>query len=126
MSTTVNPEIAALRDKIEEHGKQLAEIQASLNRLIKTVRASVHQAIWQAIALFISLCITIASGLAYQTSVLNYRFEQIERRWKESDKKLAERSKLSEDNLKTYLEQSERNIIARFEDLKQEVRAQRK
>ena len=80
MSTTVNPEIAALRDKVEEHGKELAEIQASLNRLIKTVRASVRQAIWQAIALFISLSITIASGLAYQTSVLNYRFEQIERR----------------------------------------------
>jgi F0F1-type ATP synthase membrane subunit b/b' len=126
MSTTVNPEIAALRDKIEEHGKELAEIQSSLNRLIKTVRASVCQAIWQSIALFISLCVTIVGGLAYQTSVLNNRFEQIEKGREESDKRFAERSKLSEENLKTHLEQSERNRTARFGNLKQEVRARRK
>jgi len=126
MSTTVNPEIAALRDKIEEHGKELAEIQSSLNRLIKTVRASVCQAIWQSIALFISLCVTIVGGLAYQTSVLNNRFEQIEKGWEESDKRFAERSKLSEENLKPHLEQSERNRTARFGNLKQEVRSRRK
>ena len=126
MSTTVNPEIAALRDKIEEHGKELAEIQSSLNRLIKTVRASVCQAIWQSIALFISLCVTIVGGLAYQTSVLNNRFEQIEKGWEESDKRFAERSKLSEENLKTHLEQSERNRTARFGNLKQEIRSRRK
>ena len=130
MSTTVNPEIAALRDKIEEHGKELAEIQSSLNRLIKTVRASVCQAIWQSIALFISLCVTIVGGLAYQTSVLNNRFEQIEKGWEESDKRFAERSKLSEENLKPHLkphlDQSERNRTARFGNLKQENRSRRK
>ena len=57
--------------------------------------------------LFISLCITVAGGLAYHTSVFNKRFEQMEKGWQDSDKKFAERSKLSEKNLKTYLEQSE-------------------
>ena len=74
----------------------------------------------------ISRCMAIVVGLAYQTSVLNNRFEQIEKGWEESDKKFAERSKLSEENLKTHLEQSERNRTARFGNLKQEVRAQRK
>ncbi|MEK6300031.1 MAG: hypothetical protein AABO41_04865 [Acidobacteriota bacterium] len=126
MSTTVNPEIAALRDKVEEHGKEIAEIRANLNRLSKIVRANIRQAVWQSIALFISLCMAIVGGLAYQTSVLNNRFEQIEKGWKESDKKFAERGKLSEENLKTHLEQSERNRTARFGNLKQQVRAQRK
>jgi hypothetical protein len=126
MSTTLNPEIAALRDKVEEHGKELAEIRASLNRLSKIVRANIRQAVWQSIALFISLCVTIVGGLVYQTSVLNSRFKQIEKGWEESDKKFAERGRLSEENLKTHLEQSERNRTARFGNLKQQVRAQRK
>jgi hypothetical protein len=126
MSTTVNPEIAALRDEVVEHGKEIAEIRASLNRLNKIVRANIRQAVWQSIALFISLCVTIVGGLAYQTSVLNNRFEQIEKGWEESDKKFAERSKLSEENLKIHLEQSERTGTARFGNLKQGVRPRRK
>jgi hypothetical protein len=126
MNTTSNPEIAALWNALEQIEKGIAEIRASLNRLNKIVRANIRQAVWQSIALFISLCVTIVGGLAYQTSVLNNRFEQIEKGWEESDKRFAERSKLSEENLKTYLEQSERNRTARFGNLKQEVRARRK
>jgi hypothetical protein len=126
MSATSNPEIAALWKEVEQLAKEIAEVRATLNRLIKTVRSNIRQAVWQSIALFISLCITVAGGLAYQTSVLNRRFAQMEKGWEESDKRFAERSKLSEENLKTYLEQSERNRTARFGNLKQEVRARRK
>jgi len=104
MSTAFNPEIAALREKVEEHGKELAEMRGTVNQLNKIVSASVRQSIWQLIALIVSLCVTIAGGLAYQGSMIDKRFEQIEKR----------------------IEQSEQNITARFEDLKQEVRAQRK
>ncbi|MEK6321134.1 MAG: hypothetical protein AABN33_05565 [Acidobacteriota bacterium] len=104
MSTTLNPEIAALREKVEGYGKELAEMRGTVNQLNKIVSASVRQSIWQLIALIVSLCLTISGGLAYQASVIDKRFEQIEKR----------------------IEQSEKNITARFEDLKQEVRAQRK
>lgn len=126
MSATSNPEIAALWKKVEQLDKEIAEIRASLNRLNKIVRANIRHAVWQSITLFISLCITVAGGLAYQTSVLNNRFEEIEKRWKEADEKFAARSEQSEKNLKTYLEQSEKNRSTLSDNLKQEVRAQRK
>lgn len=111
MSTTLNPEIAALREKVEEHGKELAEMRGTVNQLNNIVSASVRQSIWQLIALLVSLCVTIAGGLAYQGTMLDKRFEQIEKRFEQLERRI---------------EQSEKNITARFEDLKQEVRAQRK
>ena len=126
MSATSNPEIAALWKKVEQLDKELAEVRATLNRLIKTVRANIRQAVWQLIALFISLCITVAGGLAYQTNVLNKRFAQMEKGWAESDKRFAERSKLSEENLKTYLQESEKNRTTPSNSLKAKVRARRK
>jgi len=122
MSTTVNPEIAALRDKVEEHGKQLAEMRGSVHQLSKIIGATVRQSIWQLIALIVSLCLAIAGGLAYQTNVIDRRFEQIEKRFEQVERRI----ELSEKNINARLEQSEKNINARFEDLKQEVRAQRK
>jgi len=111
MGTTLNPEITALRDKVEEHGKELAEMRGTVNQLNNIVSASVRQSIWQLIALLVSLCVTIAGGLAYQGTMIDKRFEQIEKRFEHLEKRI---------------EQSEKNITARFEDLKQEVRAQRK
>ncbi|HSB12048.1 MAG TPA: hypothetical protein VLM38_21355 [Blastocatellia bacterium] len=115
MSTTLNPEIAALRDKVEAHGRELAEIRGCLQQMDRFVAVTTHQSIWQLIALIASLCVAIAGGLAYQTSLIDKRIEQIEKRIEQS-----------ETNLNQRIEQSERNITARFEDLKQEVRAQRK
>jgi hypothetical protein len=126
MSATSNPEIAALWKKVEQLDKEIAEIRASLNRLIKIVRANIRQAVWQSIALFISVCMAVAGGLAYQTSVFNKRFAQMEKGWQESDKKFAERSKLSEEDLKTYLEQSEKNRTTLSDNLKPKVRDRRK
>jgi F0F1-type ATP synthase membrane subunit b/b' len=126
MSTTVNPEIAALRDKVEEHGKELAEMRGSVHQLDKIIGATVRQSIWQLIALIVSLCLAIAGGLAYQTNVIDKRFEQIEKRIEQSEKNISARFEQSEKNISARFEDFEKNITARFEDLKQEVRAQRK
>jgi F0F1-type ATP synthase membrane subunit b/b' len=126
MSTTVNPEIAALRDKVEEHGKELAEMRGSVHQLDKIIGATVRQSIWQLIALIVSLCLAIAGGLAYQTNVIDKRFEQIEKRIEQSEKNISARFEQSEKNISARFEDLERNITSRFEDLKQEVRAQRK
>ena len=126
MSATSNPEIAALWEKVEQLDKEIAEVRASINRLYKIVRANIRQAVWQSIAVFISVCMAVAGGLAYQTSVLNKRFAQMEKDWQESDRRFAERSKLSEENLKTYLEQSEKNRTTPSDHLKPKVRDRRK
>ena len=115
MSTTLNPEITALREKVEAQGMELAEIRGSVHQLDKIIGATVRQSIWQLIALMGTLLVAIAGGLAYQTSSIDKRIEQMER-------SLNTRFEMIE----KQIEQSEKNITARFEDLKQEVRAQRK
>ena len=115
MSTTLNPEIAALRDKVEEHSKEIAEMRGNLHQLDKIIGATVRQSIWQLIALIVTLLVAIAGGLAYQTSSIDKRIEQMERS-----------SNTRFEMIEKQIEQSEKNITARFEDLKQEVRAQRK
>jgi hypothetical protein len=104
MSTTLNPEVAALRKEVEAYSKELAEMRGTVNQLNKIVSASVRQSMWQLIALIVTLLVAIGGGLAYQTSMIEKRIEQVEKR----------------------IEQSDKNMAARFEDLKQEVRAQRK
>ena len=133
MSTTVNPEIAALRDKVEEHGKQLAEMRGSVHQLDKIIGATVRQSIWQLIALIVSLCLSVAGGLAYQTSVIDKRFDQIDRRFEQMESSsntrfelIEKRIEQSEKNINVRFEDLGKNMNARFEDLKQEVRAQRK
>ena len=104
MSATVNPEITSLREKVETLGKEVSELRGGLQQLDKIVSATARQSIWQLIALVVSLCAAIVGGLAYQTNMIDKRIEQLEKR----------------------IEQSEGNITTRFDDLKQEVRAQHK
>ena len=115
MSTTLNPEIAALRDRIEAQGKELAEIRGSVHQLDKIIGATVRQSIWQLIALIVTLLLSLGGGLAYQTNMMEKRIEQVEKRIEQSEK-----------NMTGRFEDLEKNITARFDDLKQEVRAQRK
>ena len=125
MSTTHSPEVAALGKSVEQLGKEIAETRASLDRLNNTVRANVRNAIWQSVALVISILIATVGGLAYQTSVLNKRFEQIERDRQESEEKFAASSELAEKNFKpSSIDPRETEPVSA--DLKQEVRAQRK
>ncbi|MFY9609209.1 MAG: hypothetical protein WAU45_11430 [Blastocatellia bacterium] len=90
-------------------------MRGSVHQLEKIIGATVRQSTWQLIALIVSLCLAIAGGLAYQTSMIDKRFEQIEKRIEQSEK-----------NMSARFEDLEKNLTARFEDLKQEVRAQRK
>ncbi|MCI0339300.1 MAG: hypothetical protein L0226_17140 [Acidobacteria bacterium] len=71
--------------------------------------------IWQLLALIFTLCGSVIGGLSYQAHMIDKRFEQFEKRLE-----------LVEKNLSNRIESSEKKISARFDDLKQEVRAQRK
>ncbi len=126
MSTTFNPEIADLREKVEGCVKELAEMRGSVQQLDKIVGATVRQSIWQLIALIVSLCLAIAGGLAYQTSAIDKRIDQMEKSSNTRFEMIEKRIEQSETNMSARFEDLEKNITSRFEDLKQEVRAQRK
>lgn len=126
MSSTLNPEVVALREKVEAHGMELAEIRGNVYQLDKIIGATVRQSIWQLIALIVTLVVAIAGGLAYQTSMIDKRIEQLEKSSNVRFELIEKRIDQSEKNMTTRFEDSEKNITARFEDLKQEVRAQRK
>jgi len=122
---------------LKQQGKELAEIRGNVHQLDKIIGATVRQSIWQLIALVVTLSAAIAGGLAYQTSAIDKRIEQMERsanaRFEQSDKNFADRFEQlekrieqSERNITARFEDLEKNTTARFEDLKQEVRAQRK
>ena len=118
MSRTFNPEIAELRDKVEGCIRELAELRGTVNQLNTTVHATMRQSIWQLIALIVSVCMTVGGGLAFQVHLFEKRFEQLDKRFEQVDKRF--------EQVEKRIELSEKNISARFEDLKQEVRAQRK
>jgi F0F1-type ATP synthase membrane subunit b/b' len=133
MSANLNPEVAALRDKVEEHSKELAEMRGNLHQLDKIIGATVRQSVWQLIALIVTLFVAIAGGLAYQTGMIDKRIDQIDKRFEQFDKNSSDRFEMlqqrieqSEKNMTTRFEDLEKNMTARFEDLKQDVRARRK
>jgi archaellum component FlaC len=126
MSATVSPEIAALREKVENQGKEISELRGGLQQIDKIVSATTRQSIWQLIALVISLSAAIIGGLAYQTNMIDKRIELLERNEATRYEALEKRIDQVEKNMNTRIEQSEKNITARFEDLKQEVRSQRR
>jgi hypothetical protein len=125
----VNQEIVALREKVEAQAKEIStqsreisELRGNVQQIDKIVSATTRQSIWQLIVLVVSLCGAIVGGLAYQTTTIDKRIEQLERSQNQRADAIEKRIELVEKRI----EQSEKNIIARFEDLKQEVRAQRK
>ncbi len=126
MSAAINPETAALREKVEAQGIGIAEIRGNVQQLDKIVAATTRQSVWQLIALIVSLCLAIIGGLAYQTTMLEKRIEQLERSQNQRADAIEKRIEQSEKNMILLLQQTEKNLTARFEDLKQEVRAQRK
>jgi F0F1-type ATP synthase membrane subunit b/b' len=102
----------------------LADVVMSINN--NFMNPSARPSIWQLIALIISLCLSIAGGLAYQANVIDKRLEQLERGIDLSEKNMTARFEGFKQEFEKRINQSEKNITARFEDLKQEVRTQRK
>src|SRR6267143_4762884 len=108
MSATVNPELAALREQVNQQGKEISELRGGLQQLDKIVSATTRQSIWQLIALVISLSAAIVGGLAYQTNMIDKRIDLLERN-----------EAIRYEALEKRIDQVEKNMNARFEDLKQ-------
>jgi hypothetical protein len=103
-----NPELHDLQEKVRELRVELARTQGEVEQLKHTATDTSRQTIWQFVIFTVTMAGILIGGIKYQSDTLRpemtLRFETIEKR----------------------LDQSEKNILARFEDLKQEVRANRK
>jgi len=128
MNGTISPEFTTLREKVEVHeqtlfaqGKEISELRGSVQQLDKIVAATTRQSIWQLIALIATLSGTILGAMLYMTHTIEKRFDQFEKRFEQIEKNQL----LHREAIEKRIELSEKNMNARFEDLKQEVRNQR-
>jgi len=116
-----NPEIAELREKLAAQEKAIAELRGNVQQIDKIVAATNRQSTLQIAAIVISLCLTIASGLYFQTNAIDRRIEQLEKRLDGRIDQLEKRLDGRIDQLGQRMDRMERNL----DDLNKELRAQR-
>ncbi len=115
----INPELHDLQEKVENLRVELARTQGEIEQLKINTKDSSRQTIWQFVAFTVTMAIILIGGIKYQADTLRsemgLRFD-------------AQRQEISTrlESMEKRIDQSEKNILARFEDLKQEVRASRK
>ncbi len=122
----INPEVRDLRDKYENLLEKYVELSAGLSRTqgevaeIKRVSTSFsQQTIWQLVGFAAVMASVMITGIYYQTNALrnefNPKLDSLERQMN-----------LRFEAQERQILQVEKNLNARFEDLKQEVRASRR
>ncbi|MGH9849944.1 MAG: hypothetical protein ACREBD_08800 [Blastocatellia bacterium] len=123
---TINVEVRDLQNKYETLLEKYAELSASISKTqgevaeIKRVSTSFsQQTIWQLLGFAVVMASVMITGIYYQTNALrnemNLRFEAQQQQINQVEK-----------NLQQQIIQLDKSLNARFEDLKQEVRASRK
>lgn len=104
----INPEVRDVQQHFFDLRDRMSKMEGQFEEVQRIVAEASRQTIWQFVVFTLTMAAVFLSGIKYQTDALrnesNARFEAIEKR----------------------IEQSERNINARFEDLKQTVLTQRK
>lgn len=117
MSDMVNPEIADLREKLAAQEKAIAELRGNMHQIDKLVATANSQSTLQIAAIVISLCLTIAGGLYFQTNAIDRRIEQLEKRVDGRIDQLGQRM----EGIERRMDRIEHNL----DDLNKEMRAQR-
>ncbi|MGH9835259.1 MAG: hypothetical protein ACRD9Y_19740 [Blastocatellia bacterium] len=123
---TINVEVRDLQNKYETLLEKYAELSASISKTqgevaeIKRVSTSFsQQTIWQLLGFAVVMASVMITGIYYQTNALrnemNLRFEAQQQQINQVEK-----------NLQQQIIQLDKSLNARFEDLKQDVRASRK
>ncbi|QQS49087.1 MAG: hypothetical protein IPM66_10900 [Acidobacteriota bacterium] len=103
----INPKLRELERRQEELQTTVAYMRGELDEVKRLAGGTARQTIWQFVIFSVTMGAILLGGIRYQTETLrnesNLRFEAMEKR----------------------MDQMEKNILARFEDLKQEVRSRR-
>ena len=100
----VNPEITELRQKYELLNERIARVEGRTSDVAK-------QTIWQFVIFMVGVAGLVIGLVNYQNSVLEKRFDEINKRIEQGNKDLSAR-----------LERVERNL----DELNKELRSQRK
>lgn len=104
----INPGLKEVVQKQEEFQIKMARIEGEISELRRVATDTTRQTIWQFVIFAITMAAILLDGIKYQTDTLrnemNVCFDAVNQR----------------------LDQTEKNLTARFDDLKQEVRANRK
>ncbi|MCI0338012.1 MAG: hypothetical protein L0226_10565 [Acidobacteria bacterium] len=119
----INPQLKELERKHEELRSTVDHMRGELDEIKRTTIYTARQTIWQFIIFAVTIAVILVGGIKYQSNVLrnemNIRFEAME-------KTLRSEMNLRFEAIENRIEQSEKNLTERFEDLKQEVRASRR
>ncbi|MGE0100735.1 MAG: hypothetical protein AB7H86_12320 [Blastocatellales bacterium] len=111
----IDPRLREIERKQEELQTTMAYMRGELDEVKRLAGSNVRQTIWQFVIFSVTMAAVLLGGIRYQTETLrnefNVRFEKVDLRFEEMEKRM------------TLME---KNILARFEDLKQEVRSSRR
>lgn len=111
---TISPEFRDLQQQVVELRDRLSKAEGEIQQLNRTSSDTTRQTIWQFVIFTITMAGVVIGTLNYQTSALN---RQLDARLGITDQKIID--------LEKRLEMAGKNINARFEDLKQEVRSRK-
>lgn len=111
----INPELKEVERKVED----LRDTVFQMRGEIDAIKHITRQTIWQFVIFTVTMGAILLGGIKCQTDALrnemNLRFDAQQREMSTRFEAMEQR-----------IVQSEKNVTARFEDLKQEVRASRK
>lgn len=114
----INPEFRDLQQQVVELRDRLSKAEGEIQQLNRTSSDTTRQTIWQFVIFTITMAGVVIGALNYQTNALNRQFDA-------RNQILEERMTGLEKRLDQRIDQAEKNINARFEDLKQEVRSRK-
>ncbi|MEK7830550.1 MAG: hypothetical protein AAB401_05650 [Acidobacteriota bacterium] len=115
----INPQLRELEQKYLELGNVVAQMRGELNEVKRTSSDTSRQTIWQFVIFTVTMLAALFGVMKFQTDTLRNEINGLRN-------EMNIRFDATNGSLKSQIEQSEKNMNARFEDLKQEVRAGRK
>jgi peptidoglycan hydrolase CwlO-like protein len=118
----INPQLKEVMQKQKEFQIKMARIEGEIGELRRVATDTTRQTIWQFVIFTVTMAAILLGGIQYQTDTLrseiNARFEGVNSRLDSVNSRF--------DAVNQRLDQTEKTLTVRFEDLKQEVRANRK
>ncbi len=105
---TLKAELTEMKTQLTDALHRLAKAEGAIEQLNRSIASGNRMTNWQFIGFVAVMAGTLFGSIYWATGVMERRIDQVEK------------------NLTTLVQQSERNINARFEDLRQVVLAQQK
>ncbi|MFN0108722.1 MAG: hypothetical protein ACKVZH_07700 [Blastocatellia bacterium] len=111
----INPQLRELEQKYSDLQNTVSLMRGELNEVKRTSSDTSRQTIWQFVIFTVTMLAALFGALKFQTDTLRNEIQA-----------LRNEMSIRSEATNTKIDQAEKNINARFEDLKQEVRLDRK